>query len=145
MMRPFRFPPFLALAAVLLAACGEEEPAGPAADPLLWSLDIDLAGDAAFTGLVRDTSLTAAVRGDITGRVIGLDTAKVKDTLFFRNVENPDFAVAAPLAADGAFAFEAYDIVGDLDGSQTLLIFLKFKHVRHRPVPDTLRILLDRL
>lgn len=139
---------FTALVALplILFACKGKTPVDPplVRTDLPWSLDVDLAGDTAFTALSHNVTAQGPVVGEISGRVNGLDTAKVQDTLYLKNLEYPDFRVSTPLAADGRFTFDAYDILGDLDGSHTLLFFLKFKHIKWRPVPDTLRILLDR-
>jgi hypothetical protein len=136
------------LAFALLCACSGgdgPETTGPAApSPFSWSLDIDLAGDASFHNLARDTSARGLVQGEISGRVNGFDSALARDTLYFSDWEYPDFKVRAPLTPDGSFRFDSYDLLGDLDGSHTLLIVLRAAHLRYRPVPETLRISLDR-
>lgn len=105
-----------------------------------WSLDLDLAGEAAFAALARDTSAVSGMRGDVAGKVNGYDPARMRDTLYFRNMVYPEFFSNAPLAADGSFGFEASDLVGSLDGRHELAIFLRGKDGQRAFAPDTLRV-----
>jgi hypothetical protein len=108
-----------------------------------WSLDLDLAGEADFVALARDTSAVSAMRGDISGKVNGFDPARMRDTLYFRNMVYPEFFSNAPLAADGSFGFEASDLVGALDGRHELSIFLRPLEGQRAFAPDTLRVHLS--
>ncbi len=110
---------------------------------LPWSLDLDMAGDAAFQALVRDTVAVSGMRGTIAGKVNGYDLSTFSDSIYFRNVLYPNFMATKPLASDGTFSFDAFEIVGALDGLQPLKIFLKFKSSDRRLAPDTLRINLS--
>jgi FtsP/CotA-like multicopper oxidase with cupredoxin domain len=106
---------------------------------IAWSLDLDLAGEASFTALRRDTSAVSAMAGQVTGKVNGFDPGQVRDTLHFRNKIYPELFVDAPLAADGSFAFDAFDLVGSLDGLHSLAVFLRTKNGRLLD-PDTVRV-----
>jgi hypothetical protein len=108
-----------------------------------WSLDLDLAGGAAFAALARDTAAVSAMAGSVTGKVNGFDPARMRDTLYFRNMVYPEFLVDAPLAADGSFGFEASDLVGALDGRHELAIFLRASEGIRAFAPDTLRVHLS--
>lgn len=139
----------LLAAALHLGACdgdGDGTTAPPKKTPYEWSLDLDLAGDAALVGLKKDTTLLQdhAYKGLISGKVNGYDTTLVGDTLDLLNVEYEDFHMRAPLGADGKFSFDAYELLGDLDGSMTLRVWLKGKMADRPPSPDTLVILLGR-
>lgn len=92
----------------------------------LWSLDLDLSGEAVFTGLDRDTSAEGAFEGDFTGKVNGFDPAVFEDTVTFVNVQFPEAStVKAPLSPDGGFAFPAVEVLGGSDGSIFIDILLK--------------------
>jgi hypothetical protein len=110
---------------------------------LPWSLDLDLAGGAAFLGLDRDTLAVSAMRGNIIGRVHGYALSTHVDSIYFRNVYYPTFMATVPLSTGGEFSFNAFDIVGELDGLHPLQIFLKSKSPDKRLTPDTLRINLS--
>lgn len=108
-----------------------------------WSLDLDLAGEAAFSGLQRDTSAVSSMQGSISGKVNGFDPARMRDTLYFRNMVYPEFFANAGLAADGTFGFEASDLVGALDGRHELSVFLRPREGARAFAPDTLRVHLS--
>jgi hypothetical protein len=118
--------------------------------PLKWALDVDFAGDtslSAFTGLPdasnppapREASVISRMQGLVSGKVIGFDPDLEQDTLYFRNMIYPELFANAPLRGDGAFGFDAFDLVGSLDGLHSLRIFLKPKEDR-KMEPDTLRV-----
>lgn len=137
------------LAALLLAACnGSGDGAtGPAKKiPYEWTLDLDLAGDASFKALKRDTALREDFdfQGLIRGKVNGYDTALATDTLDFLNVEYEDFHMRAALSSDGSFSFDDYDLLGDLDGSMTLKVWLRGKKADRPPSPDTMVLEIGR-
>lgn len=108
-----------------------------------WSLDLDLAGDAAFTGLKSDTSAVSAMQGTVVGKVNGYDAALSRDTLYFRNMVYPNLFANVALDADGTFAFDAADLVGALDGRHELEIFLRPRAGSRLFDPDTLRLHLS--
>ena len=109
-----------------------------------WSLDLNLADEVTFRALRGDTTVETPLQGDISGTVNGYSSARVRDTLYFRNREYPELFADAPLDAQGKFRFPADDLVGTLDGTHTLSIFLIPKSSRDRPAPDTIRVLLGR-
>jgi hypothetical protein len=130
---------------VLCACSGGDVAVAPESTmPVPWSLDVDLAGDASFTALARDTSVTGMIQGEISGKVNGFDSAKIYDTVYFSDWEHPEFKARVPLAADGSFRFDAFDVLGDIDGSHTVFVFLRPRFFRYRPAPDTLRLYIDR-
>jgi hypothetical protein len=139
----------LLAATLLFAACDDEDgtTAPPKQTPYEWSLDLDLAGDASFKALKADTAVHEQFeyRGLIAGKVNGYDTALAADSLDFLNVEYEDFHVRAPLSADGAFSFEEFDLLGNLDGSMTLKIWLRGKQANRPPKPDTLVVEIGRI
>ncbi len=108
-----------------------------------WSLDLDLAGDAAFSGLRIDTSAVSSMQGRVAGKVNGYDPALMRDTLYFRNMVYPEMFANPPLGPDGAFAFDAYDLVGALDGRHEIEVFLRPLAGSRRFAPDTLRLHLS--
>ncbi len=107
---------------------------------LAWSLDLDLAGDASFLSLTHDTTAVSAMQGEVSGKVNGYDPEAMVDSLYFRNMIYPELFATAALDAQGAFHFDATDIVGSLDGLHALKVFLKSKTADLRLTPDTLRI-----
>ncbi|MEO7423889.1 MAG: multicopper oxidase family protein [Fibrobacteria bacterium] len=117
---------------------------------LKWALDVDFAGDtslSAFTGLPdssnppapMEASVISRMQGMVSGKVIGFAPDMERDTLYFRNMIYPELFANAPLRGDGAFSFDAFDLVGSLDGLHSLRIFLKPKEDR-KMEPDTLRV-----
>jgi hypothetical protein len=107
---------------------------------LAWSLDLDLAGDTAFTALRGEANAVSHMQGEVSGKVNGYDPALLRDTLYFRNMIYPELFTDAPLSADGAFAFDAADIVGTLDGLHDLHVFLRPKSGQRQLDPDTVRV-----
>lgn len=138
----------LAAAALLIGACDDDEgTTAPAKKtPYDWSLDLDLAGDVSFKALKSDTAVHEQYeyRGTISGKVNGYDTALAADSLDLLNVEYEDFHVRAPLSSTGAFSFEDFDLLGDLDGSMTLKIWIRGKQANRPPAPDTLVVEIGR-
>jgi suppressor of ftsI len=108
-----------------------------------WSLDLDLAGDTAFTALHGEVSAVSRMQGSVSGKVNGYDAAVVRDTVYFRNAIYPELFANAPLGADGGFGFDASDVVASLDGLHVLQVFLKPKSGLRQMDPDTLRINLS--
>ena len=105
-----------------------------------WSLDLDLAGDTSLAGLTGEASVVSHMQGSLAGKANGYDSALERDTIYFKNMIYPDLFANAPLRPDGAFAFDASDVVGSLDGLHTLHVFLKPKAGQRRMDPDTVRI-----
>ncbi len=106
----------------------------------VWSLDLDLAGDTAFTALRTETGAVSHMQGEVSGKVNGYDGSSLRDTLYFRNMIYPELFVDAPLDATGNFRFDAADIVGSLDGLHDMKIFLKPRSGQRQFDPDTLRL-----
>jgi FtsP/CotA-like multicopper oxidase with cupredoxin domain len=105
-----------------------------------WSLDLDLAGDTAFTALRSEASAVSRMQGAVTGKVNGYDPAILRDTLYFRNMIYPELFADVPLMIDGGFSFDASDVVGALDGLHSLNIFLRPRSGGRRMDPDTVRV-----
>ena len=109
-----------------------------------WSLDLDLSGEAAFTGLDKDTAADGAFEGEFSGKVNGFDPAAFEDTVLFINAQFPDAnTVKAPLGPGGAFAFPAADVLGGTDGSIFIDILLKPRS-GYAADPEILRLICNR-
>ena len=108
-----------------------------------WSLDVELAGDAAFAALRAETDAVSRMQGDVSGKVNGYDPLAVRDTLFVRNAIYPELFADVPLGPDGGFGFPAEDLVASLDGFHALQFFLKPVVGLRQMDPDTLRINLS--
>lgn len=107
---------------------------------LAWSLDIDLAGDTVLSGLDGPGEAVSGMQAEISGRVRGYDPETERDTLYFRNMTYPEYFMNTPLEGDGSFAFDAFDLVGSLDGLHDLRIFLRAKDGQRSFAPDTVRL-----
>jgi hypothetical protein len=112
---------------------------------LPWSLDLDMAGEASFQALNRDTTATGTFDGPMVGQVNGYDPAQFVDTLFFRLVEFSEQKLSAPLDANGNFSFEAADLFYGQDGALTMQMSLTVRDPDNRPVPGILSIYVNRM
>jgi hypothetical protein len=65
-----------------------------------------------------------AMKGEIVGKVNGYDSRSFRDSIYFRNMVYTEMSATAPLGPDGSFRFDAFDLVGDLDGLHSLRISL---------------------
>ncbi|GEM_PF-970085 len=105
-----------------------------------WSLDLDLAGDTAFTALRSEVAAVSHMQGAISGKVNGYDPLILRDTVYFRNMIYPELFANVPLMFDGSFSFDASDVVASLDGLHTLNIFLRPRSGPLQMDPDTVRV-----
>jgi hypothetical protein len=107
---------------------------------LIWSLDLDLASDAIFQVLARDTVAISKMQGEVQGKVNGFIPIAMYDSLYFRNMIYPELFANIPLDPNGSFSFNASEIVGSLDGLHIFKIFMKSRSLENRLSPDTLKI-----
>jgi hypothetical protein len=107
-------------------------------------LDIDFAGERSFSALESDTEFTAWIDGEVKGLVRGYDAGILEDTLRFRNAEHTELIVNAPLDSAGRFRFPSFDLLGGLDGTMKLRVFLHLRKAGNRLLPDTLNLYLNR-
>jgi hypothetical protein len=114
-----------------------------------WSLGLPWAG---IDSLRRDTSLDVPVPAAFAGRVemrptpgaSGLPLAAALDgKLYLANADDPARKAEAPFDADGRFSLDASALLGAADVVH-LKAWVKARDPGLRPVPDTLRLALDR-
>jgi hypothetical protein len=135
-----------ALALFLLLACSSKSnnPTGPTnKTPYAWSLNLKF--ETEFDSIAQNATLSASAQGSVSGTVNRFDNAILADTLYFAL---PDYPLVPPVQAvinsTGNFTFQAADLLGNLYSSIRMKIFLHARNTNDLPVPDTLRVTLNR-
>ncbi len=121
--------------------------------PATFDWCLSLALGQRVDSLRRDTALAVEIPEIILGSIRGvpdiaggkaIDPAIASDGFaYFQDADQPARKIAAPLGADGSFAFHAADLLG-LSEQARALVYLRPKSAAYRMAPDTLRLSLDR-